>query len=436
MLVSSSRASLLVVFSLACAPPDRDGDDELGASESESGEGTVGDSTETGEEAAVTYWRDVRPILATHCVGCHYEGGIAPLRLDGVEHATPFASLIASATAERTMPPYGVDNGGDCHTFRDARWLSDDELATLASWAELGAPAGDPDTAPPDPPPASGLDGEIRTLVMPEPYVPNDTVDDDYRCFVLDGVAPADATTFVTGFDVRPGNAEIAHHAIVWAPRTLDAVAQAQALDAAEPGQGYTCYGTAQVPAAVVAAWAPGGVPSHYPDDLGIELLAGAPLIVQMHYNTLAGPGMADQTSIDLQVVEGGVTPARFVGLADLDLALPAGEDEVATTHVGKLGGGLDTPVRVHGVFPHMHTLGRDLSLERDDDGSCLISVPRYDFHWQLLYFYEQAVELPLDAMLSLRCSYDTSSREQTTFWGEGTMDEMCIVGLLVSAIE
>jgi hypothetical protein len=439
MLVTSPRASSFVglVLVLACTPIDPDAGDELGESAGESTDAATDDaSMETGETAALTYWRDVRPILSEHCVGCHYEGGIAPLRLDGFEHASPFAALIASATAERAMPPYGVDNGGDCHTFRDARWLSDDELATLAGWAELGAPAGDPADAPPDPPPASGLEGEIRTLVMPDPYVPDDTLSDDYRCFVIDGVAPADATTFVTGFDVRPGNAQIAHHVIVWAPRSLDAAAQAEALDAAEPGQGYTCFGTAQVPASVVAAWAPGGVASHYPDEIGIELVAGAPLIVQMHYNTLAGPGMQDQTAIDLQVVAGGVTPARFVGLADLDLALAPGLSEVETTHVGTLAGGADTALRVHGVFPHMHTLGRELELARADDASCLISVPRYEFHWQLLYFYEQAVELPVDAMLSLRCAYDTSSREQTTFWGEGTQDEMCIAGLLVSAIE
>lgn len=430
------RSSIPILLVLACTPFEPDVGDELGGSEEDSSEdgASDGDGETSGEEAAVSYWRDVRPILAEHCVGCHVEGGIAPLRLDDVEHATPFAELIAGATAERSMPPYGVDNGGDCHTFRDARWLSDEELATLADWAALGAPAGDPASAPPDPPPPLGLAGEIRTIVMAEPYVPDATLDDDYRCFVIEGAAPADQTTFVTGFDVRPGNAQIAHHVIVWAPRNADAVAQAQALDAAAPGQGYTCFGTAQVPAAVVAAWAPGGVASHYPDDLGIELLAGAPLIVQMHYNTLAGQGMADQTAIDLQVVDGGVTPARFAGLADLDLALPPGLGEVETTHAGPLAGAnAGKPLRVHGVFPHMHTLGRELELARADDASCLISVPRYDFHWQLLYFYEQAVELPADALLSLRCGYDTSSREQTTHWGEGTMDEMCIAGLLVS---
>lgn len=419
---------LVAALALACTPSTSDEHDDHADHASESG-----DETETGEDSALTYHRDVRPILATHCVGCHQDGGIAPFALDHVDAATQFADLIVSVTADRMMPPFGADNSGECNTFRDARWLSDDELSTLAAWAELGAPAGDPATAPADPPPPPGLDGEIRTITMAAPYSPSDELDDDYRCFVIDGAAPADVDTFVTGFDVHPGNPKIAHHVIVWAPRNADAVDQARALDEAEAGEGYTCFGTAGVAASVVAAWAPGGVPSRYPEGIGIPLLPDAPLIVQMHYNTLAGPGMQDQTSIDLRVVQGGVEPARFAAIADLLLALPPGEPLVGTTHMATLAGAnADLPLRVHGIFPHMHTLGRNLELTHGDD-ACLIRVPRYDFHWQLLYFYDEPVDLPADALLSLRCDYDTTTRTETTYWGEGTMDEMCIAGVLVS---
>jgi mono/diheme cytochrome c family protein len=422
------RPILVAALALACTPPNdpiTDADDELGED--------TGDTDETGDEALVTYHRDVRPILAQHCVGCHRAGGIAPFALDSAEATIPFAELIATVTAARTMPPYGADNSGECHTFRDARWLSDVELASLAAWAEAGAPEGDPATAPADPPPPAGLDGEIRTLTMAAPYTPSPELDDDYRCFLIDGAAPAGTDTFVTGFDVHPGNPEILHHVIVWAPRNADAVAQAIALDEAEQGQGYTCFGTAGVAASVVAAWAPGGVPSRYPEGIGIPLLPDAPLIVQMHYNTLAGPDMQDQSSIDLRVVDGGVTPARFTAIADLALALAPGESQVSTSHEATLPGmNAGVPLRVHGVFPHMHTLGRELELTAADE-ACLIRVPRYDFHWQLLYFYDEPIDLPADQLLSITCGYDTTSRSETTYWGEGTMDEMCIAGLLVT---
>ncbi|WP_434428065.1 hypothetical protein [Nannocystis pusilla] len=86
------------------------------------------------------------------------------------------------------------------------------------------------------------------------------------------------------------------------------------------------------------------------------------------------------------------------------------------------------------GLFPHMHTLGRTLELGRTgpSGAGCLVRVPRWDFHWQRLYFYDQPVRLDPADLLTLRCSYDTRSRDEVTRWGEGTQDEMCVAGLLV----
>lgn len=422
---------VLTVLALvgACADPA-----ELMESLTTTEAASTGAATEAGAGApTVTYHRDVRPLLARHCLGCHQEGGIAPIALASAAAAAAFAGPIAAATASRAMPPFPADNSGACHSFRDARWLTDAELATLATWAEEGAPEGDPGSAPAEPPPPTGLDGEVRTLAMAADYTPRAELEDDYRCFVIEGAAPAEGETFVTGFDVRPGNPRIVHHVIVYAPRSAEAVEQARALDAAEPGDGYTCFGTSQVTAAVAAAWAPGGKPTRYPEGIGVRLQPGAPVIVQMHYNTLAGPGMSDRTAVDLRVAAGGVTPARFVGLADLGLALPPGEAEVTTVHTGPAGKPTGAPMRIHGVFPHMHTLGRSLEIRDSASDSCVLSVPRYEFHWQLLYFYEQPLVLPADPTLTITCRYDTRTRAELTRWGEGTMDEMCVAGLLVT---
>lgn len=396
---------------------------------------TTAASTGTAGPEGVTYHRDVRPVLERHCLACHRDGGIAPFALDSAAAAAPFAGQIVDSTVAREMPPFPVDNTGECHSFRDARWLTDEELATLAAWADQGAPEGDPADAPAEQPAPAGLDGEVRTIEMAAPYTPNAGLDDDYRCFLVDGAAAPEGDTFVTGFDVHPGNPRIVHHVIVYTPRNADAVDQARALDAADPGEGYTCFGTAQVAAGVAVAWAPGGVPTRYPEGLGVRLEAGAPVIVQMHYNTLAGPGMSDRTAIDLRVVAGGVTPARFSGVGDIDLALPPGEPVVETAATLPLPGmSAGHPIRVHGVFPHMHTLGRSLDIElAGDEAACLIRVPRYEFHWQLLYFYDQPVDLAADQPLTITCRYDTRTRTEVTGWGEGTMDEMCLAGLLVT---
>ena len=186
---------VLTVLALvgACADPD-----ELMESLTTTEAASTGAATEAGAGApTVTYHRDVRPLLARHCLGCHQEGGIAPIALDSAAAAAAFAGPIAAATASRAMPPFPADNSGACHSFRDARWLTDAELATLATWAEEGAPAGDPGSAPAEPAPPTGLDGEVRTLAMAADYTPRAELEDDYRCFVVDPHVAA--SSFITG---------------------------------------------------------------------------------------------------------------------------------------------------------------------------------------------------------------------------------------------
>jgi hypothetical protein len=432
------RASLPLLLLAACGdPPEADAtaaDASTGASAS-TADPTTSPTTGAVDPAAVTYYEDVRPVLARHCVACHQDAGVAPFALDSHEAAAPFAAMIAESAAARTMPPYPADNSGACNTYRHARWLADEDIALLQAWADDGAPAGDPATPPPDIPPLPQLDGDVRTAAMPVDYTPNAALADDYRCFIVD---PLDAAgdLYVTGFDVRPGNPQVVHHVVVFAPRTDDAVAQAHALDDGEPGPGYTCFGTSQVIAAVTAAWAPGGGATHFPESIGIKLAAGRPLIVQVHYNTLAGDG-ADRTEVDLQVTATGVKPARFVGLIDSSLDLPPGEPEVVVSHESAVEaiGKIDAPVQLHGVFPHMHTIGRslDITVDRGQGPECLMQVPRWDFHWQLIYFYEQTITLDPADLLAITCRYDTTSRTEPTVWGEGTMDEMCVAGMFVS---
>ncbi len=43
---------------------------------------------------------------------------------------------IKRAVQLRTMPPWGADNTGLCGTWEDARWLTNDEIATIVSWVE------------------------------------------------------------------------------------------------------------------------------------------------------------------------------------------------------------------------------------------------------------------------------------------------------------
>ena len=78
---------------------------------------------------------------------------------------------------------------------------------------------------------------------MPGSYTPSapyGTGTDDYRCFLLDPELDRDA--WLTGTQVLPGNPDVVHHVILFQVPPAQ-VAAAEAKDAAEDGEGWTCFG-------------------------------------------------------------------------------------------------------------------------------------------------------------------------------------------------
>jgi len=71
----------------------------------------------------------------------------------------------------------------------------------------------------------------------------------------------------------------------------------------------------------------------------------------------------------------------------------------------------------------------------------CLINIDDWDFNWQGMYRYENAVALPALTRVSLEAFYDNSSGNprnpnnppRAVSWGEETTDEMCIAFLGVT---
>ena len=82
---------------------------------------------------------------------------------------------------------------------------------------------------------------------------------------------------------MQPGNADVVHHVILFTVPP-DQVADAEALDAAAPGEGWTCFGGSGLrdndglnSAPWLGAWAPGGKESISAPGFGKPLAAGQP---------------------------------------------------------------------------------------------------------------------------------------------------------------
>jgi len=362
----------------------------------------------------VYFYEDVRPILAENCVGCHGPGGIAPFELTAYDDAVEVGERMAEVTRDRIMPPYIVDNSGECNHYIDARGLEQAEIDLIGDWVRGGMLEGDPTTSAPPVAQLPTLEVVDSTLDMGAEYAPRSAEDDDYRCFVVEPDWTGDQ--FLTGADVRPGNPEIVHHMIVFAPVDAAEGAAARALDGSDGRPGYTCFGDAVVFALPVIVWAPGVGAQHFPERTGIRLDGDVPLIMQVHYNLTADDGVPDRTRVDLELAD-SVEDEAWMGLvADFGLNLPPRMESTSNDYQGGIAFAPDGPLRVHAAYPHMHTLGRSMRVEAMDAGNtCMVDVPRWDFNWQGGFFYETPIDLDAGQFMRLRCDYDTRERDSAT---------------------
>ncbi|WP_437740009.1 hypothetical protein WME73_30985 [Sorangium sp. So ce302] len=385
-----------------------------------------------------TYYEDIAPLVNRECAGCHRVGGIGRFSLSDPTVAQQMAGAAAAATEARRMPPMPVSNDGTCNTYKNAHWLSDEEIDLFRRWSAAGAPLGDRAAAPPPEDNTLKLTGELAQLDIGVDYTPQPHPGelDDYHCFMVDPGIHAD--TFITGYDIQPGESRVVHHVALFELADGEAEAEAAALDAAEAGPGYTCFGGVGVDRVeLLAIWVPGAGANAFPEGTGIRYAAGRKLVVQMHYNVPPGGGpFVDRSKIQLQLSgDAALTTGFYIDIAAEDISLPPGQQLVEVKRelaLSAMHPSFADPafkgLRIWGALPHMHYIGQTQRTVAKVDGVdvCFTDVDRWNFHWQNLWWYEAPLELKGADILSITCGFDTRSRTETTKYGEGSNDEMC----------
>jgi hypothetical protein len=157
-----------------------------------------------------------------------------------------------------------------------------------------------------------------------------------------------------------------------------------------------------------------------------MPLRAGRPVVLQLHYHPGEEP-VRDQTRVELELADSVALPAAVLPHSNRPLVLPPGQAAVDLVREHAIA----TPgaERIAGARVHMHRLGTAARLEivRGDHARCLLAVPRWEFEWQLMYFFHEPFALEPGDRLRVTCSYDTRARSEPVRWGPGTDDEMCI---------
>jgi hypothetical protein len=408
--------------------------------------GAADDEEDLGN--ALTYYRDVKPIMDQKCAQCHFDGGIAPVPFTTYDEVAPFAKLIQNDVSKGIMPPWRA--AGDLDYYVADRRLNPEQKDTIVRWVKQGAPKGKASQEPKHSPAAKrGLERVDLSLEMKEPYTPM-IEPDDYRCFVLEW--PFEDTKYITGLGIEPGNRKTVHHSILYLIPP-DKAQDTRDQDAAEDGPGYTCFGTTGGQAAWLTSYEPGGYGEPVPGNLGFEIEPGSLLVLQIHYNTL-NDKTSDQSHVELMLEDevervGQVSlimnaqwPAGF-------MPIPANQPDVKFTFQGR-GQKLvaDTTYDLYWADLHMHALGSrgGIGIVRAGTNVVepLLQIPDWAFEWQETYVFQKPVQLMPGDQLFVECHFDNTAPNQLVVqgqrlqprdvnWGEGTTDEMCLGNVLAA---
>jgi mono/diheme cytochrome c family protein/peroxiredoxin len=399
-------------------------------------------STAKPATGKVTYYRDVLPILQNHCQACHRPGEVGPFALMSYRQAVNWAADIKEFTRTKRMPPWKPTDGV---AFRDARTMSDQDIATLAAWVDGGTPEGNTQEAPPARKLPAGWQRGTPDLVL--------SVDADFqlgasgrdlfRCFVLP--TNLDEDKYVTAVEVRPGNPRIVHHALNFidttgAGRKLEQAEKDRAKkdDEQDAGPGYTVQmGTGFRPSGAIGGWAPGQVSRRLPADTGYFLPKGSDVVVQVHYHR-NGRVEKDRLQIGLYFADKPVAKRyQTLVLQGKFWFIPPGNEDYKVQ--GSVSVSQDATL--YSVMPHMHMLGKSIAVKMtppEGEARTIVAIKEWDYNWQETYFFKEPLAVKAGTKFEVEAHYDNSAKNPRNPFnpprlvsiGEQTTNEMCFIFL------
>ncbi len=383
-------------------------------------------SAQIQETATPTFARDVMPILQRSCQHCHRAGEIAPMSLMTYEEVRPWARSIRARVSSREMPPWHVDRTVGIQQFKDDPSLSDEEISTLVSWIDGGAPLGNPSDMPPARQFADGNAWQIGTpdviVKYPKKLVPAEGAD---MFGMLFAEIPITESRYIKAIQTRSATQashRVVHHA------NSDAVPQELATE--ELGR----FG-----GQFLVEYASGKNAEVYPEGSGVLINPGEIARLNYHFHSV-GEAIDAEVEVGMVLYPAGYTPkyirwSKQLSHATQPLDVPPGEVARSDGYVV-----LHKPARIIAFQPHMHNLGVRQCLEfiYPTQGASskteVVSCANFNNNWHLVYNYadDSAPLVPAGTILHNMQWHDNSATnpralDPSNWVGDGgrTIDEM-----------
>ena len=364
---------------------------------------------------APTFTKDVAPIFYKSCIECHRATMFAPMSLTSYEDARPWLRSIKKRITERTMPPWGSEMAHGL--FRNDPRLTDEEIQTIVAWIDGGAPEGDKADLPKMPALAEGwtIGKPDAIFSMTEDYKIPASGTIEYLYIRIPMNLPEDR--WYTAVEIKPTARAHVHHVIAYTEPSSD-----------QPPRPGSTFGPTNITG--VSPNKPGLV---FEPGIAKLLRAHHDIILQMHYTT-NGTEAIDRTQVGFVFAKEPPKQVHVTGLAaQLQFLIPAGDPNAEVKAVSVLR--QDTILT--SLTPHMHVRGKDMTYTAfypDGTSEVLLSVPNYDFNWQITYELASPKRLPKGTRIEVVAHYDNSPGNKynpdptkDVKWGDQTWEEMMI---------
>ncbi len=304
------------------------------------------------------------------------------------------------------MPPWPPAPGP--LRFEGERRLTDREIATLLAWIRAGRPRGSSADLPSPRTWPSGwqMGPPDMILEMQEEFeIPAEGAD-VFRSFVLP--LPIDRTRYVRGFEFRPGNVRVVHHARIM----IDPLGNARRRDLDDPGPGFSgglAAGEVFDADGHWIGWTPGKQPAMRSEELAWPILPGSDLVLELH---MLPTGRPESIRAALGLYFSDREPDRtpfMVRLGRNDIDIPAGTADYVTEDSYEL----PVDVEILSVYAHAHYLGKSMegwAVLPGGETLSLLRIDAWSFDWQDEYRYEVPVSLPRGSRVFMRFAYDNSA--------------------------